>query len=211
MIKKWLFYIGIALIVGFVSTAFKPRSSEDHEWFYVDKDEAFFYEFPSQNTTDYFYSGIPFTRKFFTGFKEAIAFKESQGDYDKVNSLGYIGKYQFGMNTLAAIGIKNRTRFINSPSLQERAFVALLSKNKWELRDEIEKYEGRIVDGVRITESGILAAAHLGGAGSVKKFLETKGKRKCKDAYGSSVKSYMKQFGGYETQHIIAEQHPSVD
>src|SRR5210317_1730319 len=34
--------------------------------------------------------------KSFVGFKEAIAFKESRGDYKIVNTLGYLGKYQFG-------------------------------------------------------------------------------------------------------------------
>ncbi|MES2748336.1 MAG: peptidoglycan-binding protein LysM [Bacteroidota bacterium] len=209
MIKRWLFYIGIALIVGFVSMAFKPLSSKDQQWFYVDKDEVILYEFPSKKTTDYISLGIPFTGKFFIGFKEAIGFKESQGKYNTINSLGYLGKYQFGKETLATIGIKDSSRFINSPKLQEKAFVALLSKNKWELRNEIEKYEGKIVDGVTITESGILAAAHLGGVGSVKKFLRTEGRKKCKDAYGTSVKSYMRQFAGYETD-IVADKNPTL-
>lgn len=210
MIKRWLFYIGIALIVGFVSTAFKPLSSKDNQWFYLDKNEAVLYEFPSKKTTDYISLGLPFTGKFFIGFKEAIGFKESQGKYHKVNSLGYLGKYQFGTSTLATIGIKDSSHFINTPKLQEKAFVALLSKNKWELRKEIEKYEGKIVDGVLITESGILAAAHLGGAGSVKKFLKSNGEKKFKDAYGTSVKSYMRQFGGYETSAIIADNNAKV-
>ena len=205
MIKRWFFYIGIALVVGFVSMAFKPLSLKDNQCFYFKKEKGSLYDLPSKNTTDYFSLGLPFTGKIFVGFKEAIGFKESQGKYHKVNTLGYIGKYQFGKTTLATIGIKDSSRFINSPKLQEKAFVTLLAKNKWELRNEIEKYEGKIVGGVRITESGILAAAHLGGAGSVKKFLKSNGERKCKDAYGTSVKTYMRQFGGYETDAIVAD------
>jgi hypothetical protein len=56
--------------------------------------------------------------------------------------------------------------------MQERAFVALLSKNKWILQDIIKKYDGKVVSGILVTESGILAAAHLGGAGSVKILLK---------------------------------------
>lgn len=211
MIKRWLFYIGIALVVGFVSTAFKPHAFQDQQWFYVDNDEGIQYEFPSKNAADYLHLGIPFTGKFFIAFKEAVGFKESQGEYNKINSLGYIGKYQFGKSTLNSIGIDNSSEFIRSPQLQEKAFVALLSKNKWELAGEIALYEGRIIDGVKITESGILAAAHLGGVGSVKKFLRTQGKRKCKDAYGSSVKSYIRQFAGYEISNIVAEKNPTVE
>ena len=78
----------------------------------------------------------------------------------------------------------------------------MLSKNKYELQEYINFYEGKVVDGVKITESGILAAAHLGGTGSVKRFLESNGKRKCKDEYGTSIKNYMRDFGGYETHGI---------
>lgn len=210
MIKRCLFYIGIALIVGFVSMAFKPLSSKDNQWLHLGKGEAVLYEFPSKKTTDYINLGLPFTGKFFIGFKEAIGFKESQGKYYKVNTLGYMGKYQFGRETLATIGIKDSSHFINTPKLQEKAFVTLLAKNKWELREEIATYEGKVIDGVRITESGILAAAHLGGAGSVKKFLKSNGNKKCKDAYGTSVKTYMRQFGGYETDAIIADKNASL-
>ena len=88
--------------------------------------------------------------------------------------------------------------------------MALLSKNKWVLKDEIEKFSGKVVGGVKVTESGILAAAHLGGAGSVKKFLNSNGTRKCKDDYGTSVKTYMRDFGGYETTGIIADSDAKV-
>ena len=83
-----------------------------------------------------------------------------------------MGKYQFGKSALKALGIKDSLIFMNSPKLQEKAFIALLSRNKWELRDEIKEYRGKIIGGVRVTESGILAAAHLGGAGSIRKFLK---------------------------------------
>jgi hypothetical protein len=121
-----------------------------------------------------------------------------------------MGKYQFGSETLRTIGIYDSLSFLNDPRLQEKAFVALLSKNKWELRKEIEKYEGQIVGGVRVTESGLLAAAHLGGVGSVKRFLRTNGSRKCRDINGTSVKSYMREFGGYETSGIKAKRKPKV-
>ena len=85
-----------------------------------------------------------------------------------------------------------------------------MAKNKWDLREEIEASEGKVVDGVRITESGILAAAHLGGAGSVKKFLKSNGNKKCKDAYGTSVKTYLLEFAGYETDAIVADKNASL-
>ena len=205
MIKKWTFYIAILFSVTYLSSGFKPSGLQDHDWSNTDGITESAYTFPSPEQNDYVSFNIPFTGKYFIGFKEALAFKESQGKYHKVNTLGYLGKYQFGTGTLKSIGIHDSVAFLRSPKLQERAFVALLSKNKWELRDEIKKYSGKIISGVKITESGILAAAHLGGAGSVKRFLCSNGEKKCKDNYGTSVKSYMKMFGGYETSAIIAD------
>jgi hypothetical protein len=208
MIKKWVFYSSLALLIGYFSSGFKSFDIKEHNWFQSNNQREISYLFPSKEPKDYTNLNVPFTGRFFIGFKEAIAFKESQGKYHKINSLGYMGKYQFGLQTLQTIGIKDSAAFLKNPKLQEKAFVALLSKNKWELKDEIEKYSGSIISGVKVTESGILAAAHLGGAGSVKRFLRSNGVKKCKDNYGTSVRSYMKDFGGYETSGIIAENNP---
>jgi hypothetical protein len=61
-----------------------------------------------------------------------------------------------------------------------------------------------MVNGIVVTESGILAAAHLGGAGSVKRYFRNNGNVSIKDAYGASIRSYMKAFGGYDTSLIVA-------
>lgn len=139
----------------------------------------------------------------FLTFREALAFKESQGKFWKVNTLGYMGKYQFGMSTLETLGINDSIKFLNSPRLQERTFIKNLRYNHKQLEPYIEKYVGKKVGGVHITESGILAAAHLSGAGGVKRFFKTKGSRANRDAYGSSVKTYMKRFGGYDLSEVI--------
>lgn len=206
MIKKWTYFASLAVIIAFLSSGFKPA---EHRIYSLDGDGDT-YIYPSPKPDDYKSLNIPFTGKFFVGYKEAIAFKESQGKYHLVNSLGYMGKYQFGVSTLRALGITDTVRFMNSPTLQEKAFVALLSKNKWELRNEIEKYDGKIVGGVKVTESGILAAAHLGGAGSVKKFFKSNGKRYLRDDFGTSLRSFMKAFGGYDTSGIIANSKARV-
>ena len=211
MIKKWSFYTSLTIIIAFLSSGFKPFDLDTNEWFLINETEATHYLFPSQKQNEYTNLGVPYTGKFFIGYKEAIAFKESQGKYKKINSLGYIGKYQFGKETLKTIGIHDSNRFLNSPRMQEKAFVALLAKNKSELKHIIDKYEGQIVSGIRVTESGILAAAHLGGVGSVKKFFKHEGKRYLKDAYGTSVRSYMRDFGGYETSGIVADSNADVD
>lgn len=210
MLKKGIFYTSILLIVAFISSGFKPYNAQINNGLRVDDNGEQAYVFPSLNTIDYVSLKIPYTGKYFIGFKEAIAHKESQGKYHKINTLGYLGKYQFGKETLKSIGIHDSTNFMNNPKLQEKAFVALLSKNKYELQDYIDYFEGKVVGGVKVTESGILAAAHLGGTGSVKRFLNSNGKKKCKDDYGASVKSYMRDFGGFETSGIKAVKNAQV-
>ncbi|MGV9004845.1 peptidoglycan-binding protein LysM [Flavobacterium sp.] len=210
MIQKSIFYTSILLIVAFISLGFKPYDSQINQRFDMGSDDEALYIFPSKQNTDYTYLNAPFTGKFFVGYKEAIGFKESQNKYHKVNSLGYMGKYQFGVETLKSIGISDSVHFLNNPRLQEKAFVTLLSRNKFILQSYIEKYEGKVISNIKITESGILAAAHLGGAGSVIKFFKSNGERYLKDQYGTSIRSYLREFAGYETKRIPAIKNARV-
>ena len=130
-------------------------------------------------------------------FLKAIGHKESGNRYDIVNRFGYMGRYQFGKKTLRGLGFKiSQEEFLNSPQIQEKAMYALLKQNKRSLRKHIEKYNGMIVHGVLVTESGLLAAAHLGGAGSVKKWFRTGKVRK--DGNGVKITTYMTKFSGYQ-------------
>jgi len=210
MLHKWKFYSVITIIVLVITTSFKRYEFEPMAGFHLQPGEVLEYQVPSLVEKNYVNFDIPFTGKSFAGFKQALAFKESQGSYKKVNSLGYLGKYQFGKGTLQTIGVRDSLRFMNSPRLQEKSFEALLAINKHELRNEIQKYVGKEIRGVVVTESGILAAAHLGGAGSVKKFLKSNGRRGIKDAYGTSILSYMDKFGGYDTSIIEAKEKVRV-
>lgn len=205
-----MFYGSIFTIIVFLSISIKCFDYSKLDPSLALKDEVLEYTLPSLDDYSYIPTAIPFTGKFFVAFKEALGFKESNGKYNKVNTLGYMGKYQFGASTLKIVGIHDSSNFLNNPKLQEKAFIALIKRNKSELKSEIKKYSGRIVSGVKVTESGILAAAHLGGPGSVKKFLKSNGRNQSSDAYGTSVKSYMKKFGGYETKGIKAEKNARV-
>ena len=143
-------------------------------------------------------------------FKEAIGFKESQNDYSRVNQFGYLGKFQFGKSTLQMIGIHNPTLFLKTPELQEKAFFANTARNKWILRRDIKRFVGRKINGVVVTESGILAAAHLAGPGNVKKWLRSYGSVGFSDAFGTSVRTYMKRFSGFDTSAVEANRRAKV-
>ena len=130
-------------------------------------------------------------------FLDEVGFRESSNNYKAVNQFGYLGKYQFGRKTLNAIGFKDISNyeFLSNPEIQEEAMLVLLQKNKHTLRREIKKYVGETVNGIYITESGILAAAHLGGAGNVRKFFR-KG-YEFEDGNGTKMTSYMIRFADY--------------
>jgi len=129
-------------------------------------------------------------------FLNDIGFRESGNRYHIVNKFGYMGKYQFGKSTLKGLGFKvTQDEFLNSPYIQEKAMQALLEHNHKKLKKQIQKYCGQTINGVYITESGVLAAAHLAGAGNVRKFFR-KG-YEFEDGFGTKMTSYMTQFSGY--------------
>ena len=130
-------------------------------------------------------------------FLNDIGFRESGNRYNVVNQFGYMGKYQFGKSTLRTLKIKvTKDAFLNSPDLQEYAMEQNLIYNKKKLLKYIKLYEGETVHGIFITESGILAAAHLAGPGSVRKFFRRGSE--FKDGFGTSMTSYLEEFSGYE-------------
>ena len=165
---------------------------------------------PKEITSDpnLFSLNPPQVGKSFIGFKEALAYRESRGDYFIVNRFGYMGKYQFGKSALQFYGVKDAQQFLNSPEQQERLFTLSLQRNKWYLRNEIKQYVGTKINGIEVTESGILAAAHLVGAQSVKKYLKKKGRYAFADGNGTTLQNYLRHFAGYDTAHIIPEKLP---
>lgn len=149
-----------------------------------------------------------FLGKSYIGFKEALGFKESRGRYHSVNPYGYLGKYQFSKSTLKMMGFRNIDNFLKNTKQQEAAFNAYVSFNKWVLRNDIDRFVGETIGGVEVTESGLLAAAHLAGPGNVRKYLRSNGRRDVSDANGASVRYYLKKFSGYDTSAIPASKKP---
>ncbi len=205
MIKRIIGLFVILTIGGIVLVSFTPKNRTDLSS-YSTAGLDLYYIAPNFNEIEddlldnFIY---PELGKSYVGFKEALAFKESRGDYGVVNQFGYMGKYQFGIGTLAMIGIKNKNTFLNNPELQERAFYANLSRNKWILRRDLKWFVGKRMNGVLVTESGVLAAAHLSGPGAVKKYLRSGGVDGFADAFGTTIRYYMKRFSGFDTSFVI--------
>jgi len=148
----------------------------------------------------------------FNEFALVIRLRESSGNYRIVNSLGFLGAYQFGMARLCDLGLTKRINgtsgyanknfewkdgyskeiFLVSHRLQDKTFRA-------HVKDLIKQIKRSVSDGIikEYTLSGLVAGAHLGGIGGVKKFLEGKDRE---DAYGTSVGDYIKRFKGYNIE-----------
>ena len=207
MIKKRSYFTGLTLLVLIVSSGFITFKKEKLEGFHLSNYEGIKYHVPNEyeNEEVIIPVKVPNVGKSFSGFAQKMAYKESRGILHLVNPYGYMGKYQFGRSTLRTVGIYDFQEFLRNAEWQDKAFEALIARNKWELRKEIHKYSGRIINGVEITESGLVAAAHLGGAGSVKKYLRSNGRNGFKDGFGTSLSSYIRKFSNYDISNIVAD------
>lgn len=210
--KKIIFFASLISLLSLTFFGFSSFKIDKVQGFHLDEDEVINYHVPTEVETEGNQSStkIPYVGKTFIGFRQAIAYRESRGKSTLVNPYGYMGKYQFGKSTLRTVGVYDFHEFLNNTGLQDKAFKALVARNKWELRNEIENYCGRVINGVEITESGIIAAAHLSGAGSVKRYLKSNGRNGFKDGFGTSLSSYIKKFAAYEISHIKADKNAKV-
>jgi len=145
-------------------------------------------------------------------FLDAIAKSESSNNWKTAkrgysssgNILDYVGKYQFGYYAFKDIGKKQITydQFKKNPNIypeteQDKDMLKLLKKNKHHLRNYLH-FIGKKIKGIYITESGLLAAAHLVGNKSVKDYLNSNGKIDAKDGNGIKCSDYIKKFSGYK-------------
>ncbi|WP_310993216.1 peptidoglycan-binding protein LysM [Aequorivita marina] len=213
--RKSIYLIAVLLVVTLlVGTGFNSKDSADYSAFSTEGLELNF-NVPTEAEVNTLIQPVTpkyylFLGKTYLGFKEALGFKESRGDYHIVNDYGYMGKYQFSKATLRMMGFRNTDNFLYDTEQQEVAFRAFVSRNKWVLRKDIKRYSGKTIGGVHVTESGILAAAHLAGAGNVKKFLRSAGARGFADANGASIRYYLRKFSGYDTSHVIPNRKPQI-
>lgn len=144
---------------------------------------------------------LPDSTKTHDQFLNDIGFIESGGDYNKVNRLGYLGKYQFSLKTLKMLDINVTAKeFLENDLLQDYAMNKYLLYNKKILKKYIGEYQFTTLNGIYITESGILAASHLGGAGNIKKFFDSNGEKDFTDGNNTPITNYLNKFSGYHLE-----------
>lgn len=130
---------------------------------------------------------------------------ESNDNYKVINRLGYLGKYQFSRLTLKQLYNQKKlsfdiyqigiNMFLDSEELQEEAIQALTNSNFSVIKNYgLLEYRFRKIDGVFITNEGMLAAAHLLGPKAVRDYLYSNGMINKADANGTSVKDYLAKY-----------------
>ena len=149
--------------------------------------------------------------KDFEAFKRDMRQRESGNNYQAANTLGYLGAYQFGMARLSDFGLcvrgddssfywvspYSKEYFLDSKTLQDSIFLKHCKDLKEKIIKKYEFHFNKNWAGVRITLSGLIAGAHLGGMGGLDRFFSSWGPGP-KDAYGTSVRDYISLFSGYD-------------
>lgn len=107
------------------------------------------------------------------------------------------GLYQIGETErrVAGYGDVPRAVFENHPEIQDLCMIEFLKYNKKHMQPYIDKYSGKIIDGILVTESGILALC-MAGCGTAQKCLDA-GVIPETDANGNKLRQLLKM-GGYE-------------
>jgi hypothetical protein len=148
--------------------------------------------------------------------------RDRRDPYKVENTLGFIGRYQFGEAMLIDLGyykpkncvwygrgankndwqgewkrgIRDKQQFLNSPSVQNKAIVESFGLNLHYINSALRNDRRRHPSAKGVSLAGILAGAHLVGYQGAVAFI-TKGEVQ-RDPYGVPITEYIKQFNRYQ-------------
>lgn len=139
-------------------------------------------------------------------FMDRIAAIETPGlPHTVVNKFGMMGRYQFSPSTVRVLGFKvSKTEFLKNRHLQDTVMLHYIAANQKELEPIINKYDGKVINGVKITRAGILAGAHFAGSGTVRYFFSRRlNTNEFADANGTTLTFYMKKFSDFHLPKVV--------
>lgn len=152
----------------------------------------------------------------YADFCDAVRRRESSNNYACVNSLGYVGAYQFGLARLCDLGLTERikpgyantsfrwkepmtrTSFLASKNVQDACFDLHVQKLKEQIREHNMPLPFSCSCGLKpfsLDLSGAIGVCHLLGFGGL--YSLVKRGRDEMDGYGTRASSYGKLFSGY--------------
>ena len=158
---------------------------------------------PPFNCSSFSYSGPTCVTQ---AYIDSITSTESGGRYQCVNSIGANGRYQFIDSTRASLCGTSPCNlpcvgpgdFAYCPALQDAYFQCFNYQN-YQTLESCGAFDrvGEVINGVEVTVSGLLAAAHLGGAGGACNWANSGGSYDPDDG-ATSLTDYARTHGGID-------------
>lgn len=154
----------------------------------------------------------------YEAFLDRLGYFESRNNYTVTNQFGYLGRWQIGKESLRdigfldsrgnwtalaqSLGVNSTQDFLNTPAAQDYA-IRLYDKKLWSYIQYLgdDQYIGAQFQGITVTMSGLVAAAHLVGAGGLHEMFMTGVEKH--DALGNSCLFYMSNLAGYDISGFL--------
>ena len=123
----------------------------------------------------------------------------SESDASRTSRNDWIGRWS--TNALSN-SVSSKNSYLSNSNAQDIAVVRYHDR-VWTyiVGLGLDEYEGRTINGIRITRSGLLASSHLLGAGTLRDYLEANGQGAFADGFGTSIEEYLSLFANYETRY----------
>lgn len=132
----------------------------------------------------------------YSRFVNTLGFFESSNRYYITSpSTTFKGMYQFGPLALKDVHMSHieDIDFLRNPYYQEIAMFRYMLVNRRYLESHLS-YIGETINGIHISEAGLLAGAHLVGYRSTRQYLSSEGEFIPHDGNGTSIERYLKEF-----------------
>ncbi|MBD9357325.1 TIGR03758 family integrating conjugative element protein [Methylomonas albis] len=171
------------------------------------------------------FSALLWAASEYSDYLAALSAKESGNKPASVNPYGFLGSYQMGESALIDAGyyqkdptpnvndwqgswtgkngIYSKTDFLANASGQTQA-ISDYNNKQWSMIQTLglDSYVGQTVGGMLLTESGLLAGAHLVGVGGLRSFLKSNGTVLPSDANHTAITQYIAAFNGFNIAAI---------
>lgn len=144
--------------------------------------------------------------KSYEEFRAAISQRESSGNYQAVNALGYLGAFQFGLMRLFDFRFTRRKAGQTATNNHSLEFIPPLSASRFLASKDIQDwtFDAHVADLAHRLKliyagdnlSGAVAAAHLVGFQATLEYLRFG--KVARDGNGVSVEEYFLKFAGFE-------------
>ena len=144
------------------------------------------------------------------GLPPSLIQSESSGDWNASNDvagsggIGHFGRGQFSQGRLqdamnAGVIPQGTTpqAFLADPDMQARVETWHVQDiNRFIDSNGLRDYVGQTINGQTVTPNGMIAVAHLGGNGGLRRYLTSGGSYNPSDVYGTSLSDYMASHAG---------------